>query len=67
MFRQLSDSVEHFINPISTGLDRKAGLRPHTTTALCGEPVTGAGGAFSGSPEEQEPVYSALVAYRAVS
>lgn len=35
MFRQLSDSVEHFINPISTGLDRKAKIRPHRQPLPC--------------------------------
>lgn len=57
------DSVEHFINPISTGLDRKARLR-----ALYNHcPVKGAGGrlgVFTGSPEEQEAVWLVLVVYR---
>lgn len=35
-FRQFSDSVQDFINPISTGLDRKSGFWRHTATALWG-------------------------------
>lgn len=40
-FRQLSDSVKIFINPISTGLDRKASLWPNTTAALWGKLALG--------------------------